>query len=243
MIILLHGDHIVSSRAELSRHIEEAKKEGKEIRQLDGNVVDAPSLTQALESSSLFGGTSNVPAAYDGGGSVLVVIEGLLTKLGKKEKQAVQLTDIIKRSEETVDIVLWEGKEIGKLLTALLGSKSSLQLFKTPVVIFKFLDGIAPGRAPTLLSLLNESLVVDAVELLFTLLIRRVRQLIQLRDNVTPEGLVSWQAGRLTSQAKLFTMDKLLSMEKNLLDIDISIKTGTSPFPLAQQMELFIIDL
>lgn len=238
MLILLHGDHIVASRADLTRRIEDAKSQGKEVRQLDGNSIDAPGLTQALESSSLFGGT------------VLVVIEGLLTKLGKKaslpagrEKQAIQLADIIKRSGETIDIILWEGKEIGKILTGLLGAKVSVQLFKTPVVIFKLLDSIAPGRAPALLTLLSESLALDAAELIFTLLVRRVRQLIQLRDGVTPDGLQGWQAARLTSQAKLFTMDKLLSMEKNLLHIDISIKTGSSPFLLAQQLELFLIDL
>ncbi len=231
MIILLHGDYIVSSRRTLIERIEEAKKQEKEVRQLDGNIVDAPSLTQALESSSLFGG------------SILVVIEGLLTKLGKKEKQAVHLTDIIKRSDESADVILWEGKEIGKMLIALLGPKASVQLFKTPVVIFKFLDSIAPGNTAAILGLLQQSLAVDAPEPIFTLLVRRVRQLIQLRDNVTPEGLQGWQAARLTSQAKSFTMDKLLSMEKKLLAIDISIKTGTSPFPLAQQLELFIIDL
>ena len=53
MIVLLHGDHIVSSRVDLTRRIEEAKSHGKEIRQLDGNTIDAPGLTQALESSSL----------------------------------------------------------------------------------------------------------------------------------------------------------------------------------------------
>lgn len=238
MLILLHGDHIVSSRADLTRRIEEAKSHGKEIRQLDGNTIDAPGLTQALESTSLFGGM------------VFVVIEGLLTKLGKKaslpagrDKQAMQLTDIIKRSGETGDIILWEGKEIGKILTGLLGAKVSVQLFKTPVVIFKLLDGVAPGRTPALLSLLGLALAIDAPELIFTLLVRRVRQLIQLRDGVTPDGLQGWQSARLTSQAKLFTMDKLLSMEKNLLDIDISIKTGSSPFSLAQQLELFIVDI
>ncbi|MBI5620255.1 hypothetical protein HY949_00575 [Candidatus Gottesmanbacteria bacterium] len=231
MIYLLHGDHIVSSRAALTQRIDDTKKQGKEVRQLDGNIIDALSLTQALESSSLFGGT------------VLVAIEGLLTKLGKKEKQAVLLTDILKRSAEATDIMLWEGKEIGKTLTALLGPKPSIQLYKTPVVIFKFLDGIAPGRAPMLVSLLREALAVDAAELIFTLLVRRVRHLIQLRDNVTPEGLQAWQAARLTSQAKSFTMDKLLSMEKKLFAIDISIKTGTSPFPLAQQLELFFVDM
>lgn len=231
MMTLLHGNDIVASRAKLIERIDGARRQGKEIRQLDGISADAPALTQALESSSLFGGT------------VLIVIEGLLTKLGKKEKQAIQLTDIIKKSGETVDVILWEGKEIGKLLIGALGTKASVQLFKTPVVIFKLLDGVAPGRAVALLPMLQEALRIDAAELIFTLLVRRVRQLIQLHDNVTPEGLQGWQAGRLTSQAKSFTMDKLLSMEKKLLEMDISIKTGSSPFPLAQQLELFFIDL
>ena len=143
-------------------------------------------------------------------------------KTWEKEKQAIQLTDIIKRSGETGDIILWEGKEIGKILTGLLGAKVSVQLFKTPVVIFKLLDGVAPGRTPALLSLLGEALAVDAAELIFTLLVRRLRQLIQLRDGVTPDGLQGWQSARLTSQAKLFTMDKLLSMEK-------IFSTSTSP--------------
>lgn len=231
MITILHGDNIVASRAELMRRIEEAKSREKEIRQLDGKSLDALVLTQAVESSSLFGST------------VLVVIEGLLSKLGKKEKQATLLTTIIKQSGDTTDIILWEDKEVGKTLIALFGAKVSVQLFKTPVVIFQLLDGLAPGKAVFLLGLLQKTLSRDAAELIFTLLVRRIRQLIQLRDNVTPEGLQGWQAGRLTTQAKSFTMDRLLIMEKRLLEIDISVKTGTSPFPLAQQLELFFIDL
>ena len=93
------------------------------------------------------------------------------------------------------------------------------------------------------LELFHQALLIDAPERIFVMIVRRVRELIMVKDGVTPEGLQGWQAGRLTSQAKSFTMDKLLSMEKILLEIDISIKTGTSPFPLAQQLELFFIDL
>ena len=228
---LLHGNNIVASRAKLIERVDEARGHGKEIRQLDGKTLNPQGLTQAVESSSLFGG------------NILVIIEGLLIKLGKKENLAVQLIDILKRSESTIDIILWEEKEIGKTLITLLGSKCSVELFKTPVVIFQLLDGISPAKTDMLVKLLRQALELDAAELIFALLVRRIRQLIQLRDNVTPEGLQGWQAGRLTSQAKSFTMDRLLIMEKRLLEIDVSMKTGTSPFPLAQQLELFIIDL
>ena len=231
MIILLHGDNTTASRQELMRRVEEAKKSGKEIRKLDGNATDAPGLTQAIQSASLFGG------------SVFVVIEGLLAKFGKKEKQAGELTDIIKKSVDSADIILLEGKLIGKTLTGLLGEKSEVQIFQTPVVIFKFLDAIGPGRSASSISLLREALALDHSELIFSLLVRRVRQLNMLRDGVTPDGLQGWQAGRLTTQAKSFTMDRLLAMEKRLLAIDISIKDGSSPFSLVQQLELFFVDL
>ena len=224
MITLLHGNNIVVSRAKLMQCIDEARGQGKEIRQLDGKTLDALALTQAVESSSLFGG------------DVLVTIEGFLVK-----KSA--LIDILKRAAEIIDIILWEDKEIGKTLIAALGPKASVQQFKTPVVIWELLDGIRPNAGTAAIARLQKALDLDAAELIFALLVRRVRQLIQLCDNVTPEGLQGWQAGRLTSQAKSFTMDRLLTMEKRLLEIDISTKTGTSPFPLAQQLELFLIDL
>lgn len=217
MITLLHGNNIVASRAKLTQCIDKAKELGKEIRQLDGKTLDALVLTQAVESSSLFGG------------DVLVIIEGFLVK-----KSA--LIDILKRAAETIDIILWEDKEIGKTMITLLGSKCSVELFKTPTVIFQFLDGMS-------LDLFYQALLIDAPERIFVMIVRRIRELIMIKDGVTPEGLQGWQAGRLTSQAKSFTMDRLLTMEKRLLEIDISIKTGTSPFPLAQQLELFLIDL
>ena len=75
------------------------------------------------------------------------------------------------------------------------------------------------------------------------MIVRRVRQLILLRDTVIPEGLSGWQLTRLTRQAKLFTMDRLLTMYKKLLEMEFSIKNGSSPFTLRQLTEQFIIDL
>lgn len=209
MITLLHGDNTTASRAELIRRIEEAKKAGKEIRQLDGKGLDTLTLTQALESSSLFGG------------DILVVIEKFITR-GTKLPAT------------NTDVIIWEDKEIGKTGINGLGAKVSVQLFKTPVVIWEFLDRLT-------LTLLHKALERDAPELIFSLLVGRIRQLIMLKDNVTPEGLPGWQAARLTRQARLFTMDKLLAMERKLLEIEVSIKTGSSPFTLAQHLELWLL--
>lgn len=229
MIILLHGDNITASRDALTSLKLESKD--REIRGLDGNGLDATVLTQALESGGLFGT------------EILIVLENLITKSSKKGKTTDELLDVLVRNEKNAKVILWEGKEVTPTVIKRLGSHVDARLFKTPKVIFQLLDGIRPHGGVALLPLLQQTLKTDAAELFFAMLVRRTRQLTMLCDGVTPEGLQAWQASRLTSQSKLFTIDKLLSMEKRLLDIDVSIKTGASPFPLAQQLELFFVDL
>lgn len=226
MITLLHGDSPEASRAVWNEMKSAAV--GKEIRVLDGRSIDAAKLTQALESTSMFGSDT------------VVFIENLFGKLGRKQKLIESLAAIIRGS--TADVVLWEDKEVGVTVTKSLG-KADIRLFKTPTIIFQFLDGFAPHAATRLLPI-YETLVTDtAAELVFTMMARRIRQLIQLAGGVTPLGLQGWQAGRLTHQAKLFTIDRLLFMYKKLLTMEFSVKNGTSPFTLAQLTEQFIIDL
>ncbi len=229
MITVIHGDHTEASRNELNRLKLTAK--GKEIRQLDGRNLDKTALTQALESSSLFGGDT------------LVIIENLFSRIGKKTKLVEELAKIIAASSKSSDVVLWEYKEVGANVTKNLGTNIQIKLFKMPAIIFHFLDGLAPSQAKTLIDLYQRLVENEAPELVFTMIVRRIRQLIQLRDGVTPDGLAGWQASRLTAQAKLFTMNSLLLMEKKLLEIEYSIKTGASPFTLSQHLELFIVNL
>lgn len=228
MITLLHGDNIDASRTELLRMIGAAK--GKEIRELNGRSIEASLLTQALESSSLFGGDT------------LVVIENLFGKLGRQLKKIESLSVILIKSSEVNDVILWEDKELGVTVLKSLGH-AAVKLFKTPVIIFQLLDGVRPNAARTLLPLFQQVVTCQPAEITYTLLVRRVRQLIQLSDGVIVEGLAPWQATRLTAQARFFTMDKLINMHTNLLDMDILIKTGSTPFSLAQLLEQFFITL
>ncbi len=229
MITLLHGDNIESSRNELNTLKGNAK--GKEIRQIDGRTIDETSLTQALESRSLFGGDT------------LVIIENLFNKLGRQQKRITQLASILVQSALTTDIIVWESKEVGATVLKSFDSKANIQLFKIPVVIFQFLDAIRPQNSASLLTYFAQASNRDAPELVFSMIVRRMRQLIMLKDNVTPEGLAGWQASRLTSQTKSFTMEKLHAMYNKLLTIEYSIKSGSSPFTLSQHIELWLTDL
>ncbi len=219
MIILLHGNYSELSRKEFIRLKEEAK--AKDIRVLDGRTIDAASLTQAIESNSMFGGDT------------IVFIENLFGKLGRKIKLIESLTAIINGS--SADIVLWEDKEVGATVLKNL-PKAKITLFKIPTGIFQLLDGIVPDSS-------IRTLPPEPPELIFSMIVKRIRQLIQLHDGVVPAGLQGWQASRLTRQAKLFTMNKLLTMYKKLLDMEYSFKNGSSPFTTSQHIEQFLLDL
>jgi hypothetical protein len=219
MITLLHGNYSEASRKEYIRLKSEAK--GKEIRALDGKTLDPAALTQALESNSLFGGDT------------IVFIENLFGKLGRKVKLIESLSVILNNS--SADIVLWEDKELGVTVLKNL-PKAKVTAFKIPSSIFQFLDGIVPdAKMPVLPS--------EPAELVFAMLVRRVRQLIQIKDTVTPEGMQGWQAARLTRQAKLFTMERLVGLYKTLLDCEYATKNGSAPFTMSQYIEQILVDL
>lgn len=229
MITLIHGGNTVASRNELIQQITLHKN--MEVRRLDGASVDETNLIQALESTSLFGGET------------VVVIENLFTKLGRKLKLIETLAKRICVAGETTEIILWEDKDMGKTVISGLGTKTRNLQFKISPLIFEFLDSLKPHNAPILLTLAEKLFVQDAPELVFAMFVKRLRQLLILCDGGTPEGLIGWQAGRLTSQAKHFTLEQLRMMYKQCCDIEYSIKSGTSPFTMAQHIEMVLADL
>ena len=229
MITLLHGDHVEISRQELTNLKQKAS--GKEIRALDGRTLDHAVLTQALESTSLFGGDT------------LVIIENLTRYNAKKTKLLDQLASIISTNAKTADILLWEDKELSATQINRFGKDIQLRLFKTPMVLFQFLDGLKPDSASSMLTVFQKAVEKDAPELLFTMIVRRFRQLLIVKDSGTPEGISPWQLGKLTSQVKLFTMDKLVSMYEKLLTIEYSIKSGSSPFTMKEHIEQWLVEL
>lgn len=229
MLFLVHGDQPEAARAKLIELKSQAKN--KEIREVDGKRIDAALLVQALESSSLFGD------------HVLVVIEGFISSAKKREKTFTTTLKTIGEAGRTADIILYEEKEVDKTTITKLGQGVQAFLYKTPAVLFQFLDSLRPGNAKTSLAYFSQTVAHEAAEIVFVLLVRRVRQLIQLIDHITPEGLQEWQAARLTSQARHFTIKQLVVMHKDLLEIDIAIKTGITPFTLSQLLEQLIVKL
>ena len=229
MITLLHGDDTTKSRTELVRlkHL----TVGKELRELDGKLVNEDILIQALSSSSLFGGDTPV------------TIDNLFSSQGKKLKRIETLATIIKRESTNVDVLLWEEKEVGKTALTQLGTSITVKLFKLPVIIFQFLDSVRPQNSPSLLRLYTDIVKQEAPELVHVMLLRRLRQLMELKSGIAPVGLQSWQSARLTNQAQSFTIDQLLQAYKRVVTNDLSMKTGTGALSIRANTELLLSSL
>jgi len=209
MITLLHGDFIEASRSELNRLKQAAI--GRELRELDGRTVVESDLTQSLESSSLFGEDT------------VVIIERLFSKIGRQPKRIEKLCALL-AGDWSTDIILWEDKELGATVVKQLGSKAQVRLFKLPVLIFQFLDSIRPNNASQVLGIYEKLMADVAPELAFSMLVKRVRQLIQLSDGGSPAGLAGWQISRLTTQTKSFTMEQLVRFYRQTRDSEVAMK-------------------
>jgi len=229
MKLLLHGDHIEASRQEYIRL--KTSHVGKEIRELNGKEINETLLTQAVESSSLFGDQT------------VVCVENLFSPLGKKAKTARGYADIIKHADTASTIIFWEPKAIGKEILGMLEPDVSIRLFDFPKIIFSFLDSIRPNNTKQTIEIFAELLLTEAPELVWNMLISRIRILIQILDNVVPDRMSSWQLSRLTKQVRAFTMDKLLDMYKNMLQMEYNLKNGNSPFTMAETIKQIILSL
>ncbi|HLB60814.1 MAG TPA: hypothetical protein VJL83_04400 [Patescibacteria group bacterium] len=232
MITILHGDDVLQSRDALQQFIEQ--QQGKEVVRLEGKSLDRTLLVQSLESHSLFENER------------VVVIENLLSSQ-RSPKQRTELAAYLKRGSFDADVLLWEGKPVGKYIISLKKQKSvQVREFKMPSIIFKLVDSLRPGSASVCLALLNETLANTVPEIVFTMLVRQFRLLLALSSHADIEEtkrLAPWQAGKMRHQARLFTTEQLTNLYHELMLIDFRVKTGKTPLSLTKHLEQFMIKL
>lgn len=120
--------------------------------------------------------------------------------------------------------------------------QATIMWHKLPTDIFTFLDGLVPGvgqRAARDLDLLAGK---DNEVLLFTLIRKRLKDLLLLSTGQKPGGrLQSWQLDRLTSQARRWDSAKLKQTYRQCYRIDRAIKTGETPYGYVESLQLLLI--
>jgi len=227
-MILLHGDYQLKSRQQLNELVDQARQKDQEIVRLDGKKIDQTDLTEALRSQSFFGSDR------------LVVIENLFSRPQSQVKKS--LIKIILRNPDQ-QVVFWESKKIDGRKLSSIKKFTDIKLFKTPAVIFKFLDNFQPNYNKQALDYLRQTLSDGAAELVLFLLARRVRNLIIAKTSSQDLQGAPWQKARLYKQAELFKEKKLVNIYQQILQIDRSIKTGQAILGLSDQLDLLVLDL
>lgn len=226
-VTVLYGEDVVASRNALDGLRQQIKD--FEIREISGKTADLSIVKQVFESSSLF----SQP--------VCVIAESVLTAPKSSKIPKKLFFSLLETRQENVHVLCWEPSELTKDTLSGFPKGTAVSHFPLPKILFSFLDEIRPGAASKSLTVFKKLLEQEPAELVLSLLSTRVRQLIQIKDTATPAKANPWQVSRLTSQARLFTMDKLLSMHEKLFAIDLSNKSGTNPLPLANQLEQFVM--
>lgn len=230
MVIFIHGEDQAASRNFLNEQVLLAKTKNKEIIRLDGSKVELSEIKQNLEANSLFGQEK------------LVIIENLFSS--PKSKRQEEIITYFKKLNTDVDLLFWEKKELGKIATNKLPNGCQIKVFKIPAIIFKFLDSIKPKNNNLMLSLFHQCLKTQPPEMVFYMLARQLRILL-LANDLGEDGLSgpSWMKSRFIHQAKNFKLEQLKKIYKQLLEIDINVKTGSTPMSLAWQLDLLLSQL
>ncbi len=228
-MIILHGENNLLSRQRLFSEMENFKnKTQSEVLKFDGQSVKLMDLRQALEPSSLLGGSS------------LIVIENLFSGRLSKEKQ--KIIDYLKKALPQ-NLIVWEGKKVdGRMLSFL---KTGVLKFDLTPLIFHFLDSFFPGNTKNSLTLLHQCLEQEPPEIVFFMLARQIKQLILAAD-LGQKGLKqmdNWRAEKLIRQAQKFTLIKLMKIYRQLLKMEVLQKTGRIPFSLSYQLDLLVASL
>lgn len=228
MPYLLHGDNLVASRQALHEQMAQAKQAGKEVVRLEGAKVEVEDFIQALDSGTLFGGER------------LVAVENLFSR--PKSNAQERLLGVLEGYAGENELILWEPKEVGQRLLKHLPQGAQVKLFKIPVLVFKFLDQLGPYRKKEALVTLTELFKQESAELIFYMVARQFRLLLQVADGQKVAG-PPWLTGKLKRQAEGFQKSSLLTNYEQLFTIDESIKTGQTVMPLDWHLSLFLLNL
>jgi len=135
-----------------------------------------------------------------------------------------------------------EDKDVGLLTTG-----------QSQVSIFDLVDQMSQGSTQKAVGLLDRLLEQEEPEILFAMMVRQFRLLLQTREILDENGSstqvakevseVRFQfvADKLVRQARRFTLSQLKMIYHHLLEIDEQMKTGQAPAGLL--LELFVSSL
>jgi DNA polymerase III delta subunit len=232
-MLIIHGDNIVQSRLKLTEVVDQKKANNFHVVRIDGSGLNRAILESQVWSNSLFGDQK------------IIVLESLFSlPKSKKKDELIDLLKIINQDDElSSSIITWDNKTLPITTLKKIGSAQILE-FKTSPVVFKWLDALNGKRQnlETQLKLSHQAVQSDGVELCMALLARQIRLLINAQEK-QPISAPPFVINKLTAQAHTFTLDQLVKIHAQLVQIDRETKTSQLPLSLEKKLDLLIMKL
>jgi hypothetical protein len=114
--------------------------------------------------------------------------------------------------------------------------------FKLPKAIFKLMESLRPGNGRTALRLFEEVCKTQPAEMVFVMMVRQIRLLLQIKAGVSLK-MAPWQMNQLRAQTSAFETGQLLDLHKKMLRIDIDVKTGNNLLRLPHLLDALVVSL
>lgn len=223
MLTIICGEDNVASRKYFQDIKETFSKKNFEIKNIASNEISELK-KWLIESPTLF---SSSRAFF---------VENLMKYLKKfKTKDHIKELEDIARMRD-VELFDWENGLTSRDLKKIAGAV--IKEFKPSENIFKLLDACFPTNKTRFINILNRVEENADENFIFTMLTRHIRNLIIIKENITPPKMQSWQASKLKLQTKFWQLNKLISFYDSLFRIEIRNKTGANPYNIKESLDI-----
>lgn len=224
---ILHGEHTIKSRNRLTELTQDARSKGQDVFRFSAKELTPALVEENLASSSLFG-------------TEKIVVFEEVHSLPKSQKKDQLIKMLAAASDQP--IILWEKRTLTPTMLKPF-KNAKIEEFKLSSVLFRWLDSLGTSTNKTKqLQELHEIYVADGAEFCFAMLARQVRLLISAKDDGQLKG-APFIVSKLRKQAHGFTLEKLLSTHKQLLQFDLAHKQSQTRQTLEQELDLLIYTL
>lgn len=229
MILIIHGNDIESSR---NYYFEEKNKLGDPVF-ISGDGITFDQVFQALENNTFFEESKSL------------IIENFFGKNKSNSNEFKKIVEYL-NSNKNLNVLFWDNDEISKAsLNAF--KNATVRLFSYPQGLFTFLDNIRPGNGQNLIKLFHELTKTMAAELVFFMITRQLRILLNQSSGTALidelKRMAPWQLSKLKNQANYFEKNKLLISYNKLFDIETGQKTGKLPYSMEKSIDFFLLGL
>lgn len=136
-------------------------------------------------------------------------------------------------------LVVYHDSILPQTFLKLMPQDFKMEKFELPKILFTFLDSFYPGNSKQCLSLLHDLTKNTAIELVFFMLSRHLKDLYLVGINPKTTQYPSWRLSKLKSQSIKFGQEKLKQIISKMADIDIKVKTSKAD--LLTELDLLII--